>query len=386
MTAFPLKQDGPLSVLHVVPKLSASGGVGNQLLALLGQYDRTKFSPVVCSLREKGEVGSEIEKLGIKVICLNWEFKKGFYFGIVRKLREIISRDNVQIVRTHEYRANLHGCIAARLAGVPCIVASVHNVYMPRDKKITRRLTNKFLSLIADKVVAVSGAVKNDIVQYDGVSGKKVVVIYNGVNEDKFICADGNSVRKEFNIPRQSPVIGAIGRLFPQKGHRYLLEAVAMIKDEFPGLRLLIVGDGPLLNELTEYTKAGNISENVIFTGSRRDIPGVLAAMDIFVFPSLWEGFGNALIEAMAAGKPVVATDIPAAREILNAEDMAMIVSTEDPSAIAGALTRLITDRPFAAALGFKARQRALASFTISRVFDTYRSLFESILKGKGLC
>jgi glycosyltransferase involved in cell wall biosynthesis len=373
----------PLPILHIVPKLSTWGGVGNQLLLLLKNYSRDEFLPIVCSLRDKGVVGKEIEDLGLEVVCLNIDFKRGFYWTVVKELRTLMKQRNIQIVRTHEYRANLHGRLAALLAKVPCIVGSVHNVYNARDKKLNRRILNRYFGIFTDKVVAVSEEVKKEIVRYDSVPENKVAVIYNGVDRKRFMDIDAQSVRSEFHIPKSTPVIGTVGRFFPQKGQKYLLEAVAKVRNKFPHIAVFVIGDGSLKEELQDHTKNLNIEQNIIFTGVRRDIPALLGAMDIFIFPSLWEGFGNALVEAMAAGKPIIATDIPSVREILDSGKSGIVVPPANSEAIARSLELLLSNRALAENLGNAARERALSSFTIDSTVRGYTSLYRSILEQK---
>lgn len=370
----------PINILHVISKLPV-GGVENQLLLILKNYDRTKFNPIVCSLLDKGEIGKEIEEAGIEVISLN-KLKHRFDPTIVRDICHLIKKRNIKIVRTHQYHANLYGRLAGWLAKVPCIVASIHNVYT-RDKKIHRRIINKLLSRFTDKVVAVSETVKHDILMYDGLSEDKVTVIYNGIDINRFSRINGNIIRKEFKIPFDIPVIGTIGRLTFQKGMKYLLEAVSLVKKRSPKIILLIVGDSPIKDELQNYAKALGMDSHVIFTGSRRDVPELLSAMDIFVLPSLWEGLPNALLEAMAAGKPIIATDIPPIREIVNSEKVGILVPPQNCNAIADSIEFLFHNKNFAENLANAARERVFTTFHIKTSVRHYTELFENILRNK---
>jgi len=372
----------PLRLLHIVKNLP-TGGIQRQLLELLRRYDRKRVLPLVCSIKDKGQIGMEIETLGVEVICLDRP-KEGFDLFALIDLYKLIKEREIQIVRTHSFKANLHGIIAARMAGVPCIVASVHNVYeKERERNFGRRISNRCLSNYADKIVAVSNAVKSDIMKYDGIAGEKVEIIYNGIDIDKFKSSAGSPVRERLGIPQGIPVIGTVGRLHPQKGQKYLLGAVSVLKNKFPALRLLLVGDGPLRKELEDYAETLGITENVLFLGMRRDIPELLSAMDIFVFPSLWEGLGNVLIEAMAAGKPVVATDIPPVREIVTSEDSGFLVPPADSQALAEAIALILEDSALREALGEAAAERS-AFFSVDRTVSAYIRQFEEILLGKG--
>ncbi|MGQ9571453.1 MAG: glycosyltransferase, partial [Thermodesulfovibrionales bacterium] len=370
----------PINILHVISKLPV-GGVENQLLMTLKNYDRMKLYPLVCSLLDKGEIGKEIEDAGIEVIALN-KLKHRFDWTIVKDIYRLIKKRNIKIVRTHQYHANLYGRLAGWLAKVPCIVASIHNVYT-MDRKLHRRIMNKFLSRFSDKVVAVSETVKKDILKYDGLREDEIIVIYNGIDTDSFVNRDGNAIRREFGIPSDVPVIGTIGRLTFQKGQKYLIEAASKIKEKFPGIMLLIVGDGPMKDGLRNYAKILDLNENVIFTGSRRDIPALLAAMDIFVLPSLWEGLGNALLEAMASGKPIIATDIPPIREIVNSEKVGILVPPQNSNAIADSIEFLFHNKNFAENLANAARERVFTTFHIKTSVRHYTELFENILRNK---
>jgi glycosyltransferase involved in cell wall biosynthesis len=372
----------PINILHVISKLTV-GGVENQLLMILKKYDKRKLYPLVCSLSDKGEIGKEIEDSGIEVIPLN-KLKHRFDWTIVKEIYHLIKIRDIKIVRTHQYHANLYGRLAAWLAKVPCIVASIHNVFTI-DRKLHRRMINRFLARFTDKVVAVSETIKRDILKYDGLRVDKVTVINNGIDTDRLLNMDGNVIRTEFNIFPDVPVIGTIGRLTFQKGQKYLIEAVSKIKEKFPRIMLLIVGDGLIKDELQNYAKILGINEHVIFTGSRRDVPALLAAMDIFVFPSLWEGLPNALIEAMAASKTIIATDIPPIREIFNTEKIGILIPARDSNAIASSIELLLYDKTLAETFGKSAQERAFSHFNINTTVDKYTTLFENIIRSKGL-
>jgi glycosyltransferase involved in cell wall biosynthesis len=370
----------PIKVLHVISKLPI-GGVENLLLTVLRNCDRERFFPLVCSLSDKGEIGGEIEELGFKVVCLN-KLKHRLDWTIVKDIYRCIKQNDIKVVFSYQYHANLYGRIAAHLARVPCIIASVHNVYTI-DKKIHRRIINKYLAGWTDRIVAVSKAVKDDVLKYDGVPDGKVEIIYNGVDLSKFLDTNGSSIRDEFGIPLSAPVIGTVGRLTLQKGQRYLLEAVSQLRGKFPRLVLLVVGDGPLKNELQDYTENLGIQESVIFTGSRRDVPSLLAAMDIFVLPSLWEGLSISLIESMAAGKPVITTDIAPIREVVNTDKVGVLVPPKNSTTLAGAIKLLLGNKALASSLGLAARERVFSTFNIETTIRRYTDIFEDILRNK---
>jgi len=369
-----------INILHIMSRLPV-GGVENQLSMILRKYDKIKFCPFVCSLSDKGEIGKEIEDYGIEVIPLN-KLKHRFDWSIVKDIYKLIKTRNVKIVRTHQYHANLYGRLAAWLAKVPCIVASVHNVYTI-DRKFHRRLINNFLARCTDTVVAVSEAVKKDVLTYDGLSEDRLRVIYNGIDTDRFLNLNGSLIRSKLGISSGAPVVGTVGRLTLQKGQKYLIDAVSALREKIPQILLLIVGDGPMRGEIENHIRALGVDKNTILLGTRRDIPQLLSAMDIFVLPSIWEGLGTALIEAMAAGKAIIATDIPPVREIINTEKIGILVPVRNSAAIASSIELLLGNKSFAGTLGNNAQERAYSDFNITTTVDKYTNLYEDILSNK---
>ena len=371
----------PINVLHVISRLPV-GGVERQLSAVLRNYDRQKIMPFVCSLSDRGEVGLEIQAMGIELICLN-KLGHGFSVSLVSHLIRIMKDKRIDVVRTHQYHANLYGRIAAVICRIPCIVPSIHNVYT-RDRKLHRRILNNLLGRLSDAVIAVSEAVKDDVMTYDNIPSGRLRVIYNGIEEVRFTGNTGAEIRSEFNLPENAVIVGSVGRLTTQKGQQYLVEAVASLVKDFPGLRLLMVGDGPDKAVLLRLVREKGLEGRVIFTGSRDDVPHLLAAMDIFVFPSLWEGLPNALVEAMAAGKAIIATNIKPNREVLGSEDAGMFVTSKDSMSIASGIAALIRNRTLARQLGAAAQARAFSRFTVAGTVLAYTTLFEDILSAKG--
>lgn len=369
-----------INILHIMTKIPV-GGVENQLLTVLRTYDRNKYLPVVCSMSDKGKIGAEIEEEGIEVVCLN-KFKRSFDWTIISDLYRLIKERDIKIVRTHQFHANFYGRVAAILARVPCIIASVHNLYN-RDKKIHRRVINWILAGLSDRVVAVSSAVKEDIIKYDHINKKKIMVINNGIDKELFNSQDRSTMRKELGIPPDVHVIGTVGRLTYQKGQKYLIEALACLKDKFSKIRLMLIGDGPLKDELKDYTKSLGMDDDVMFLGTRRDVPALLSAIDIFVLPSLREGLVNSLLEAMAAARPVIASDIKPIREIVDSEAVGILVPVKNSEKMATSIEVLLNDRSLADKIGRAARQKVLASFDIKRTVSMYSSLFDEILEQK---
>jgi len=369
-----------IKVLHVMTRIPV-GGVENQLLHVVRSYDKTRFTPVVVSLSEKGEIGREIEASGAEVIALKG-LGHQFSFQLLKDLTSIIGSVKPHVLRTHQYHANFYGRLAVRRASVPCVVCSVHNIYT-RDRKLHRRLFNRYLARYTDKIIAVSEAVREDILKYDRINPEKIIVITNGVDTERFASSDGTAIRAEFGIPQDAFVVGTVGRLTEQKDQKNLIEAVSRLKLE-RDIRILISGDGPLMDELKSLSNRLGLGEKTIFAGMRRDIPALLAAMDVFALPSRWEGMPNALLEAMSMGKAIVATPVGGVPDILTNEDTGLLVPVGNVDTLTAAIGRLINDADLGARLGLKARALIEESYSIHARTRQWEELYTSILEKKG--
>lgn len=374
-----------INILHIYQN-SKIGGIQQQILSIVRMYDREKFNPMVCCFGPKMELGKEIEKAGIDFVALNRQRYNKFSVGIILDLYRLMKERNIHVLRTHKYRANLYGRIAGKLAGVPVIIASEHNIYRDeKEKRLIRRVTNKLLSMVTDKMVTVSDAIKNDILRYDRVSPSKIMALHNGVDTERFKPGvNFRDMRNQFALSKDDVVIGFVGRLVNSKGLNYLIEAVALLKNS-SNVKLLIVGDGSLMEELKQMAKDKGLEESVIFTGLRRDITDILSSIDIFVLSSIKEGFPNSLLEAMAMGKPIVATAVGGIPEVIDHGTNGLLVKPADVEGLQSALKLLIDDRLMAKNIGLAARDFIVKNYSITATVRKWETLYCQILQSKGL-
>jgi glycosyltransferase involved in cell wall biosynthesis len=367
------------NILHVITGLQV-GGAETMLYKIVTSYDPDKFKVSICCISEGGEVADKLIENGYDVTILKRMKGHGFDLRAVSGLYHLIKSRNIHILRTHQYHPNLYGRIAGTLAGVPVIIPSFHNLYEFPDKpKFHRRIVNWLLSSHSDVLVAVSNAVASDIRRFDRVSAKKIKVMSDSIDTKGFnINISKREARRLLGLPDDQLIIGTVGRLDVQKGHRYLIEAASELND----VRLAIAGDGPLLGELQAYSDS--LKEGVIFTGMLmpEKVPLFLRAIDIFCFPSLWEGFGIALAEAMAAGLPIVSSDILPLREVLG--ETGILVPPGDAVGLRKALKRLIDDASLRETYGQQAKERAVI-FSIENYIKSFEDLCREVLKRKGL-
>jgi len=220
------------------------------------------------------------------------------------------------------------------------------------------------------------------------VSPDKVVTIYNGVQTNEFAALAARAAargRRAFGIPAGAPLVGAVGRLHRQKGFTDLITALAQVREHLPAVRLLLVGDGELRGDLEAHAQALGLSEVVTFAGLRTDIPEILAELDLFALPSLWEGLPNVVLEAMAAGLPVVATAVGGTPEVVVDGVSGLLVPPHDPAALAEALVFLLRDPGMRRKIGQAGRKRVGQCFSVGQMVRKTEDLYETLLNGDAL-
>lgn len=325
------------------------------------------FEIKVVTVVSGGALVEDFREAGIGVSVFEKKGKIGF--GVIWKLWRFLRQEKPEIVHTHLFGGDAWGRMAAILARVPVIVSTEHNTNF--DEGWIKIKIKKFLSLFTKKIVAVSEAVKNYSVSRDKIKEKKIVVIRNGIDLKKFT----GILEKEFSDP---PVICVVGRLEEQKGHKYLFEALNLIKT-IPWV-LWVVGDGSLKNNLERLAKDLNLRERIIFLGARKNIAEILSQIDIFAFPSLWEGLGLSVLEAAAAGKPIVASRVGGIPEIIEDEKTGILVEPKNVKSLADGLEHMLLGKVDAREMGVRAREMVKEKFSAGKMVEEYESLYKELL------
>lgn len=328
-------------LLHLITRLPI-GGAERLILGILRNLDAEQFESVVCCIQDRGELAEEAEALGIPVIALDLMQRGGHDRQVVPALRKVMREQRIDLVHTHLYHANLYGRLAARREGIP-VIASVHNTY--KKRKWYRHLINRWLARKTYVVTAGSADVERDLLDVDRLPKTKVVRLPNSIDlarvETSLSVTDA---KQRYGFAPSDLVIGTVGRVEEQKGQAFLLEAFATLRrrPEGDNLKLLLVGDGRLLPQLKETAERLGIAQACSFPGNIAKLAEVYRAIDIFVMPSLWEGLSLAMLEAMAAGLPIVATEVGGARDVLGENQWGLLVPAHDSAALALAITRLL--------------------------------------------
>jgi glycosyltransferase involved in cell wall biosynthesis len=235
---------------------------------------------------------------------------------------------------------------------------------------------------MTDLILANSEAVKQDVVRQERVAPSKVRVIYNGIESSRYAVEADQALRSSLGIPDRT--VGVVARLVDYKGHRFFLEACPEIRRRHPAVTFLLIGDGPDRSELEDYVRTLGLERSVRFLGSRPDIPELLSVLDVVVLPSLEEGFPNAVLEAMAAGRPVVATRVGGVPEAVVHEKTGLLVPPRDPSALADAVNCLLGDAGRRADMGRMGQKRVSEFFSLSRLVGEMEDLYEESLNAAG--
>lgn len=380
----------PLNVYKFVTQFGV-GGTEMQVLGLAEQFDPTLFSLSFGCMRRQGATEREYGDRGWSIS--EYPIKRFASFGagrqMVRLARELRARKPL-VMHSYNFYANVFSLPAARLAGVPCIIASIRDmgVYMtPMQLRVQRWVCG-----LADRIVVNADAVRDWLVE-DGYAAGKIHVIRNGARMPLFNAASARSrVRAELGIPSAAKVVMMVSRLNPQKGVEHLLEAVPAILARVPDAWFVIVGDVVLDSRAREAAYARllasrarelGVAERVVFTGLRRDIPYLLAAADLSVLPSLSEGLPNSVIEAMAAGLPVVATEVGGIPELIRPGRCGLLVPPGDAAALVESVTAVLINPFLAKRLGEAARFRIQTGFSFEKMFQETVTLYRTVLAEK---
>ena len=352
------------------------GGAEEMVLNLVRRLP-DRFEPHVCCIHERGPIGEEIARTGTPVTSL------GLTPGIrhpwaVAGIRRYLSDTSPTIVHTFLLTASLYGRLAAILARVPVIVGTEVNIY--EHKRPVHAWAERFLMAGTDCVVASAASVKAFYERQVHADPTKVTVIYNAVDFGQLqVTVPRPELRRTLGLPLDALVAGTIARLTEQKGHSYLFEALSDAP-ELQHVHLLVVGDGDRRARLEHEAVDRGLQRRVRFVGARRDLGNLLAAMDLFVLPSLWEGLPLSLVLAMGAALPVVSTDVAGIPEVVTDGATGWLVPPGDAASLRRALVRVATDRAGSAAMGRAARAWVLPRFGVDRYVSNVVSLYDRLL------
>lgn len=363
-----------IKVMHIINSLDI-GGMETVLVKMLKFFDSGRFITYVCCLGKKGELVNDLEKRGIEVFFVTKRGKLDFFkvFRLARLLRE----KKIDIVHTYSgvYR---DGAIAAKLAGASRIFHTDQGRFYP-DNAITKFYHRILTNYFRDKVIAVSRDLKTYLSKKVKLNPSKIIVITNGIETGRSLGDfDRNKYRENLGLSEGDLVFGTVARLAPVKDHNTLIEAGSKVFDEVPNAKLLVIGDGPLRGKLEIKTRNLKIADRVIFLGRRRDIPELLSILDLFVLSSRHEGTSLSILEAMAKGLAVVATNVGGNPEVVVNNVTGLLVEPANPNSLARGIIEILRNREKRMEFGIKAKRRVSEKFNIEKTAKQHEALYNS--------
>jgi glycosyltransferase involved in cell wall biosynthesis len=364
-----------IKALHLFVTLPV-GGAEDLLASIITGLDPVKFIPEVACLGEAGPIGEELRRQGHQVSQLGLDVKRDSFGKILRQVRKLIKRSHPHILHTHLYHPNLYGRLASLGLGVKGVVASVHNAYT--RPKIHRCLWNYLLGRVTDKILVSSTQVYQDVRRYDRVSPEKILLMPYGIRMAELAYPLSKAEAKA-ELGLSGFILGTIGRLEEQKGQQFLLAALPDLKKQLPDLNVLLIGDGRLRSSLENQASTLGITDIVHFLGTRRDLPRLYRAMDVFVLPSLWEGMPLVLLKAMAAGLPVIATQVSGAEDIIKDGFNGCLIPPRQPEALAQAVINLYADPGLWASWGQQAQETIREKYSLEAMLTRLQQLYEDL-------
>jgi len=386
-------------VIHIITRMDKGGSAENTLLTVLG-IEKKEFEVALAkgpsyesrmSQKEQASVISDLKEAqstGVKLVNMRTLLRR---INPVYDLLSLFSfysyliKEKPTIVHTHTSKAGLLGRLAAKLAGIPIVVHTPHGHvffgYFGPFKTRIFILLERLASRITDKIVALTNREKDDYILFKIANEDIFVVINSGVELDKFKELPPNEkqyLKRELGIPDNSLIIGTAGRLVPIKGPNFLIEAAKYIHSKYHDAFFVFTGDGPLKQDLEKKARELGMEKNILFLGWRDDVAKIISIYDIFCLPSLNEGMGRVLVEAMALGKPIVASDIGGIPDLIVHGKNGFLVPPKNPVQLAKYIQILLEDEKKREKMGQAGKEMALnfsKEIMVERISDLYKGL-----------
>ena len=393
-----------IKIIHVITRLDKGGSAENTLLTVRG-LDREMYDVVLIrglsveSNMTEDEAGAvkeslrEAEREGVRVITVPSLVRRVSPFYDLKAffaLIKILRHEHPDIVHTHTSKAGISGRWAAFFARVPIIIHTPHGHvfwgYSGRCKTLFYIVLEKLTACITDKIIALTEQEKKDHIHFHIAPEDKFSVVHSGIDLDRFfnLSVDPAAMKRSLGIPEGNMVVGTVGRLTHVKGHRYLIEAAGRIVDSRPETTFVFLGDGELSDELKNMASNLGIEENVKFPGWRPDVAEVMSVFDVFVLPSLNEGMGRVLVEAMALGKPIVASDVGGIPDLVIHGKNGYLVPVGDVETLSASIKELLDDSGKREKMGNMGRRYAAgygSEAMVKKIDGLYRELAVSCSK-----
>ncbi|MFK7790213.1 MAG: glycosyltransferase [Phycisphaeraceae bacterium] len=371
-------------IAHVLHRLDRAGA--EVLAAALSRDLRDRFEFVFLCLDGLGPLADELADDGFTVEAL--DRKPGLDRALSKRLRERLDHHRIELIHAHQYTPFFYSALSRGVfQNTPPILFTEHGRHVPDNPSLKRRLANKLLLKPADRITAVSQSVKHALVKNEGLPRDRIAVVHNGIDPgpapgSDIVEDEKRKARTLLNIDNDRPVVMQVARFHSVKDHATALRAWSIVHQQIPGALLVFVGDGPERNNLETLTAELELQDAVRYLGSVDNARQLIPAADVCMLTSLSEGLSVTLLEAMAAGKPIVATDVGGNPELVTHGETGLLAPSRDPEAIADCITQLLPNAPYAnLTLGKAGRERLLKAFTAERMHKLYADHYESLIQ-----
>jgi glycosyltransferase involved in cell wall biosynthesis len=374
--------DRRLKVLALVDRLGTHGGAERLAMQIAERLDPERFEPILCASRFSeeersrepvAEALSELDDAGVRFLGLDRRSKLQLWAW--RPLVSLLRQERVDVLHAHKFGSNIWGVAIGRLFRVPVVIAHEHS-WSYEGRFLRRSIDRHLIARGSDAFVAVSGEDRRRMIELEGIDPSDIVLVPNGIPTPP--PPSGHDVRSELGIGSADPVVGTVGFLRPLKALDVLIRCAALLAPQFPGLRVLIVGDGEERERLEALIEELGLHHTVTILGLRADAADVIEAFDVAVCCSDSEGSPLSVMEYMEAAKPIVATRVGGVPDLIDDGVHGLLVEPQDPAGLAAAVAALLRDRERAALLGDRARERRRREFDLG---VTVRALEELYLE-----
>lgn len=392
-------------IIHIITRLDKGGSAENTLLTALG-INKKKYEVILVkgptyesrmSNKEHATISADLKEArlkGVRIVNIPFLLRRinpVYDLLALFSLYVFLIKEKPSIVHTHTSKAGLLGRLAAKLAGIPIIIHTPHGhvffgYFEPFKTKIFI-LLEKLASRITDKIVTLSNREKEDYVLFKIAEEDKLSVICSGIGLNKFkesLLSEKQNLKKELGIPENSLIVGTAGRLVPVKGPEFLIKAAKYVISKYPDAFFIFTGDGYLKQYLEKKASNLGLRENIIFMGWRDDAAKILSLYDVFVLPSLNEGMGRVLVEAMALGKPIVASNIGGIPDLVIHGKNGFLVPPKNPKELAKYIQVLLEDKDKREKMGLAGKEMAY-NFTSERMVEKIANLYKKLLTQKNI-
>ena len=371
-----------LRILYTVNRMDI-GGSQTHLLQVLRLLDRNQFEPMLCCLSGEGALLETARETGATVVGVGLgRLKSPSAAGAVLRLTRFMRRARIDIVHNYLLRANVAGTLAARLARVPLVLTSKRGCHEMRGLELAAvRLSNR----LADCITANAEAVRRYVHDNEGCPLEKMVVIPSGIDTDRFAPLAPADYKARLGVAADRRVVGIVTRMRVRKGVEEFLRAMGMVREQMPEACAVVVGEVDLDASLRALVQELRLDGHLHLLGRRSDMAEVLSAFDLFVLSSHDEGMSNAILEAMAMQRPVVATDVGGTNEVVQDGRTGVLVPAKDPAALAQGILRVLRAPQEGAAMGERGRAIAIERFSARAMVRQMEQLYVQLLEARGL-